>query len=60
MCKPHKGNGAKGVETPQELKNAPKLDEGLEEVVESDFRKEILKYCSADFCGCGECSPNAL
>ena len=54
-CKPHKANGAKDAETPQELKNAPKLDEGLEEVVESEFRKEIQRFCDDDFCGCGEC-----
>jgi hypothetical protein len=60
MCKPHKANGAKDAEPLQELKAEAKLDEGLEEVVESEFQKEIRKYCSLDFCGCGECSPEAL
>jgi hypothetical protein len=49
MCKPHKANGAKGVETPQELKNTPKLEEGLEEH-EDDVVESVLAQC----CPCGD------
>lgn len=51
-CKPHKMNGApSSYDTVQEKKNALKLDEGLQEVVESEAER-----INTPTCPCGD--PN--